>query len=81
MEVGMPVPARKQHANLSIRGDLLSAARSRRINLSQVLEERLDELLREQDRQAWLIENRAALDEANAFVERHGLWSDGLRGF
>lgn len=77
----MSAPARKQHANLSIRGDLLSAARSRRINLSQVLEERLDELLREQDRQSWLAENRAALDEANAFVERYGLWSDGLRGF
>jgi post-segregation antitoxin (ccd killing protein) len=27
----------------------------------------------------WLAENRAALAAANAFVERHGFWSDGLR--
>lgn len=77
----MTVPARKQHANLSVRSDLLTRARARKINLSQVLEERLDELLRVQDREAWLAANRAALDEANAFVERHGLWSDGLRSF
>ena len=81
MEVAMPVPARKQHTNLSIRGDLLSAARAQKINLSQVLEERLGELLREKDRQAWLAENRAAIEEANAFIARNGLWSDGLRGF
>ena len=77
----MPSPDRKQHANLSIRSDLLQLARQRRINLSRLLEERLTEVLSAQDRQAWLAENRAAIEQANDFVDRHGLWSDGLRGF
>lgn len=29
----------------------------------------------------WLEENRAALAEANAFLDRYGLWSDGKRQF
>jgi len=29
----------------------------------------------------WLAENRAALQDANEFLDRHGLWSDGRRQF
>jgi antitoxin CcdA len=73
--------AKKQPANLSIRGDLLRQARARNINLSQTLEESLTKILKEQDRQAWLEENREAMEAANRFVAEHGLWSDGLRKF
>ena len=73
--------ARKQAANLSIRADLLHQAKARHINLSQTLEERLEEILREQDQQAWLEANRQAIEDANRFVAEHGLWSDGLRRF
>jgi transcriptional regulator with XRE-family HTH domain len=31
--------------------------------------------------QRWLEDNRAALADANAFLDRHGLWSDGKRQF
>ena len=73
--------ARKQAANLSIRADLLQQAKARHINLSQTLEERLEEILREQDRQAWLEANREAIEDSNRFVAVHGVWSDGLRRF
>jgi len=73
--------ARKQAANLSIRSDLLRRAKARHINLSQTLEERLEEILREQDRQVWLEANREAIEDANRFVAEHGVWSDGLRRF
>jgi len=73
--------ARKQATNLSIRSDLLRQAKARKINLSKTLEESLEKILREQDRQAWLEENREAIEAANRFVDRHGLWSDGLRQF
>lgn len=73
--------ARKQATNLSIRSDLLSAAKSRKINLSQTLEESLERILKAQDRQAWVEENREAVKAANQFVAEHGLWSDGLRNF
>lgn len=72
---------RKQATNLSIRSDLLKQARARRINLSQTLEDTLEKILKEHDRQAWVEENRAAVAAANRFVDEHGLWSDGLRTF
>ena len=73
--------ARKQSTNLSIRSDLLRQARDRKINLSKTLEESLERILREHDRQAWIEENREALEAANRYVAEHGLWSDGLRMF
>ncbi|MFA7096654.1 MAG: type II toxin-antitoxin system CcdA family antitoxin [Gammaproteobacteria bacterium] len=51
------------------------------MNLSQVLEQRLAELLRAAARQAWLDQNRAALEDYNRHVEQHGVFSDGLRRF
>jgi len=72
---------KKQPTNLSIRSDLLHRARARNINLSQTLEESLESLLKERDRQVWLEENREAIEAANRFVAEHGLWSDGLRRF
>jgi antitoxin CcdA len=73
--------ARKQPTNLSIRSDLLQKAKAREINLSQTLEQTLEKILREHDRQAWVEENREAMSAANRFVAEHGMWSDGLRRF
>ncbi|MEW5790723.1 MAG: type II toxin-antitoxin system CcdA family antitoxin [Pseudomonadota bacterium] len=73
--------APKKPANLSINSDLLRQARALKINLSQTLEERLAELLREARRSQWLEENQAALDAYNRHIERHGPFSDGLRQF
>jgi antitoxin CcdA len=77
----MSVPVRKQAANLSIRADLLRRAKAQHINLSLTLEERLEEILREQDRQVWLEANREAIEDYNARIARDGAWSDGLRRF
>ena len=73
--------ARKQSANLSIRSDLLRQARARKINLSKTLEESLEEILKKQDLQTWVEENRKGMEASNRFVDEHGLWSDGLRSF
>lgn len=72
---------RKQPTNVSVREDLLCRAKARKINLSKTLEESLEHILNAQDRQVWIRENRAAMNEANGFVAKHGLWSDGLRIF
>ncbi len=72
---------RKQSANLSIRGDLLKRAKQNNINLSKTLEERLEQILKDRDREEWLKNNREAIDVANDYVERHGLWSEELRQF
>jgi antitoxin CcdA len=81
MEDDMGNTSRKQPANLSIRADLLRKAKARKINLSQTLENSLEKILQEQDRQAWVEENREAMEAANRFVAEHGLWSDDLRRF
>jgi antitoxin CcdA len=81
LEAGMDNTARKQATNLSIRSDLLSQAKARKINLSQTLEDSLEKILKAQDRQIWLEENREAMAAANQFVADHGIWSDGLRVF
>lgn len=73
--------ARKKSANLSINSDLLRLAKENRINLSQVLEQRLIELLREQKQQQWHAENRAAIDSYNRRIETDGVFSEELRGF
>ena len=73
--------APKKSVNLSINSDLLRQAKSYNINLSQTLEQRLIELVRESHRQEWLTENQAALVEYNRRIETRGAFSDSLRRF
>lgn len=73
--------AMKKATNVSIRSDLLADARKLKINLSAELEKRLDEIVRQHSREQWLRENREAIEAYNRHVEKHGVWSDGLRGW
>jgi transcriptional regulator with XRE-family HTH domain len=41
----------------------------------------LRRVVAEARQQRWVEENRGALADANAFLARHGLWSDGKRQF
>lgn len=74
-------PSPKRPANVSVRADLLEQARRHDINLSRALEDRLVELLREKERDAWLARNRTAIEAYNKRVERNGVFSDGMRSF
>lgn len=73
--------APKKSTNLSINSDLLRQARELRINLSQALEARLVEMLREEKTRLWNEENREAIDEYNRRIEAQGTFGDGLRRF
>ena len=75
------VNANKKPTNVSVNGDLLRQAKSLKINLSQVLEQRLIEIVRGRKRELWLAENQKALEDYNAYVERNGVFSDGLKQF
>jgi len=68
--------APKKSTNLSINSDLLRQAKERRINISQALELRLAELLREEKSRAWKEENREAIIDYNRRVEASGAFSD-----
>jgi antitoxin CcdA len=78
---GRDSPAGKRPANLTISAKLLDKAKTLKINLSQTLEERLVEVVREAEAREWLAANRKAIDAYNARVERDGVWSDKVRGF
>ena len=73
--------ARKQSANLSIRSDLLQRAKQNKINLSKTLEQSLEQILGNRDREEWLKTNQEAIEAANKYVDRKGIWSEGLRQF
>jgi len=73
--------APKKPTNLSINSDLLQQAKEHHINLSQALEVRLTEILRDEKRRSWLEENREALEAYNQRIETQGPFSDGLRQF
>lgn len=76
-----PAPALKRAANVSIRGDLLDAAREAGINLSATLERALAEELAVAKRQKWREENREGIEAYNKHVARHGTFSDDVRKF
>jgi antitoxin CcdA len=72
---------RKKAANLSVDSKLLEDAKRLNLNLSQVFEAGLEQAIRQQQREDWLKKNRGALDAYNDYVEKHGVFSNGLRSF
>jgi len=75
------IQAQKRSANLSINSDLLNQAKALKINLSATLERSLAEEIRKHKEVSWRTENKQAIDEYNQRIEKHGLFSDGLRFF
>ena len=81
MEALYNVQAPKKATNLSVNSDLLNQARSLNINLSSTFEAALKQVLAEQRQKQWKIENRAAVQAYNDFVEDNGCFSDEYRNF
>lgn len=73
--------ALKRATNVSIRSDLLTAAREAGVNLSATLERALTEELAVVRRKKWRQANRDAIAAYNEHVEKHGTFSDDMRSF
>jgi antitoxin CcdA len=73
--------APKKSTNLSINSDLLTQAKQNNINLSRALEQRLVEMLLEENRCKWREENKEAIEAYNRRIEVSGVFSDNLRNF
>jgi len=73
--------APKKATNLSLNSDLLNKARSLKINLSSTLEQALIVQVKNAQREAWINENREAINALNELSEKHGLFSDSFREF
>jgi antitoxin CcdA len=73
--------ATKRATNVSIRTDLLEAARAAGVNLSATLERALTQELANVKRAQWLKENQEAIAAYNEHVEKNGTFSDEIRSF
>jgi len=71
----------KRATNVSVRSDLLAAAREAGVNLSATLERALIEELAVTKRNKWREENREAIQSYNEHIEKHGAFSDDVRRF
>jgi antitoxin CcdA len=63
----------RRATNVSLPAGLIEEARRLNINISQACEQGLEEQVRKTLREAWLEENRDAIEASNAWVEKHGL--------
>ena len=68
----------KRATNVSIRSDLLDAAREAGVNLSATLERALVEELASVRSARWREENSEAIAAYNEYVDEHGAFSDGI---
>ena len=73
--------ATKKPTSLRVNGDLLEKARELGVDLDDTLEEALALEVHRRQREAWLEENREAIEAYNEHVAQHGVFSTGLRGF
>jgi len=71
----------KKATNLTIRTELLEAAKAYKINLSQTLEVALAAEVKKRREVEWLEQNQGAIDAYSRHVEKHGLLSDRFRTF
>lgn len=73
--------ATKKPTKLSVNGDLLEKARELGVDLATTLEEALALEVHKRQREAWIEDNREAIEAYNEHVAQHGVFSAGLRGF
>ena len=75
-------PVRKPRpTNLSLDGALLDEAKSLNINVSQACEAGLVQQIRACKARKWREDNREAIEESNAYVEKFGLPLEKYRQF
>jgi len=71
----------KRATNVSVRSDLLAAAREAGVNLPAALERALTEEVAEARRRKWREDNRESIAAYNEHVEKHGTFSEAIRTF
>ncbi|MEC9356270.1 MAG: type II toxin-antitoxin system CcdA family antitoxin [Pseudomonadota bacterium] len=83
MEPGMGVEHKvpKRAVNLSVREDLVRAAKAEGVVFSRVFEQALERALRERQAARWADENREAIEHHRRRIEARGMWNAELVRF
>ena len=74
-------PLAKRATNLSLSVDVLKAARDLELNISQVCDQHLREVVRQEQVRRWREEHAAFVAAYNAIIETEGLPLDGWSQF
>jgi antitoxin CcdA len=64
-----------------LRAALAERAKALNVNVSEIIEKAVEAAIQDAERARFLAENEAAIDQYNAFVAEHGVFSDELRQF
>ncbi len=73
--------APKRATNLSLNSRVLDMARELKLNLSQTVDRLLADEVRRRYVEHWVEENKEAIEEYNARIERDGVFSARYRNF
>jgi antitoxin CcdA len=65
--------APRRATNVSLNETIVAIAQSLEINISQAAENGIERAIAEKQIELWLLENKAAMESANAYVTKHGL--------
>ena len=71
--MGVQGTGKKKATNLSLDQELLKDARALGVNISAAAEQGVSEAVRKAKGEAWLEENREAIEANNRWVEENGL--------
>lgn len=71
----------KRPINLSIDAALVDEARKYGLRLSPIAEEAIRAAVRTEAALRWREESRDALEAYNKWIEKHGVFADGIRGW
>lgn len=78
MQLHYDIKAPRQSVNLTANSDLLRLSRSKKANLSALLEKSMITFLKENELAQWREENRQSFDSYNRMIEAHGMLSEEL---
>lgn len=78
MQLHYDTKAPRQSVNLTANSDLLRLSRSKKANLSALLEKSMIAFLKENELAQWREENRQSFDSYNRMIETHGTLSEEL---
>jgi antitoxin CcdA len=79
--MGVQGAGKKKATNLSLDRELLKDAKALGVNISQAAEEGVRDAARKAKGDAWLEENRAAIEASNRWVEENGIPLERYRMF
>lgn len=73
--------AQRRATNITVSSDLLAMAKALKINLSRAAESGIAQAVKEKQAEQWALDNKAALESSNAYVDERGLPLSKYRQF